>query len=145
MTPAQEKLAEELIARMKEDGEGSIGWVKFQKMRSYQYNDVFLAVQGLKDIGIVEEYPGKPESIRFISPNGYKFTTFKKYRKKIFWQDFPKNYWYLMLIVGVVIGWFSDIGKELLLLKEKSNSQELRPTTPTSVDTGQNHRIDSVK
>lgn len=76
MTKEQKNIAESLVARMKKDNKGSISWVKFQEQNKYTDNDMFIAVSALKDMNIIDYYPDKPSAIRFVAPNGHRFTTF---------------------------------------------------------------------
>jgi hypothetical protein len=72
----------------------------------------------------------------FLKKGGY---VGERKRKRL--VEFPKNYWWIMLPIGLLIGWFADIGKEVLtrkLLQEKKTEQQ---AIPTFSDTSQNNRM----
>ena len=143
MTKEQEKIAEHLVERMKQDDAGSIGWVKFADLFSYSHNDVFIAVQGLKDIGVIQEYPNKPSSIRFVSPNGIRFTTFEKYKKentKKLSEKSPYLDWAIKGLISAAIT--TVIGLLIALPKFQSSSQKNKQQDTLIHDL--NQRIDSI-
>lgn len=144
MTKEQIIIAQEIVERMKKDGFGAIAWQKHAYNRAIDIHDARIAVESLCDLKIVEYYDANKELIRFVMPHGSDFTTFKRYNRNLAIRDFPKNYWFLMLPIGIFIGWFADIWKEALVRKLSKEKQIQQPATPTSSDSFQNHKTDSV-
>jgi hypothetical protein len=58
-----------------------------------------------------------------------------KQKNKELWLNFPKRFWWLLLIVGWVGGCLSDIGKEALKRKIWPESTQSQPSTQQNVDT----------
>jgi hypothetical protein len=55
-------------------------------------------------------------------------------------QSWPKRNWWLVALLTLLIGWFADIGKQVFLQRLLPTTNQSKPTTPASTDTGQTRK-----
>src|SRR4051812_7301657 len=82
MTKQQEKIAEGLIKRMKEDENGTTSYIKYASLFHIPEEEMRIVVRALRDdLELIKDYKPKSFSIR-LTEKGWDFTSFEEERKK---------------------------------------------------------------
>lgn len=117
-------------------------------MDDYSSEITYLLLNKLKyaeqiDTGEVYWITLNPIGIAALKAGGHS-----KYVKKIERKErneaisnWPKRNWWAVALITLAIGAFVDIGKEVIFRKVKQDTNQSIPTTPTLVDTVQNHKM----
>ena len=119
MNPNQEKIAEEMMNRMKLE-RGSTDWVKYRNMMNIDKHQMLLIVKGLKELKLIEEIFPESTSIR-LTEIGFHWPGFSEQRKivqeerstqeqiakltlrKLKLEQFPTKFWWLLIIITALI------------------------------------------
>jgi hypothetical protein len=119
MTSEQEKIAEDMVAKMKAE-KGSTDWQKYRDMKSIPKLDIILIVQALKELKILEDIIPGSSSIR-LTEIGWHWLGFSEERriehqqkntqdeinqltlKKLKLEQFPAKFWWVVILLTAAI------------------------------------------
>lgn len=119
MTTEQEKIAEEMVGRMKQES-GSTDWHKYRDLMAINKHQIVLVVQALKELKIIEEINPGSTAIR-LTEVGWHWPGFNEQRriahdekttqeqiakltlKKLKLEQFPAKFWWLLILITAAI------------------------------------------
>jgi hypothetical protein len=106
-----------------------------------------------KYLQMYPDYPRLPDGKQDISKPMYTYCSIT-FEGRLFWEsggyakdlrrkkimEFPQTYWWAVAIFAFLVGFFSDILKDLVKQKISPDTSLSQPKSPTSIDSLLNHK-----